>query len=141
MSKEYDLDALYLYDRYGFFEIGKIRKVNTKTINMGHINIPKDQFDKVAHKLTPEEEKIYKHELIKSFSGVSNKAKSITDKLKALLTVLQYNEFSAVDTSNLQQKVDEFTEMLSEYMLSEMQIGDEKLKISYYNNIEKVKKI
>ena len=53
-QENYDLNAYYLYENSCYHKIGKIEKINDKTIRMDNgYKILKEDFEKV-HKLTEE---------------------------------------------------------------------------------------
>ena len=113
-EKEYDLNAYYLYDYGCFHRIGKIEKVNEKSIRMDNgIKILKEDFHK-AYKLNEEEEDIYRKELIKKISNSIEDGKEFLSTLKKLKNALNMSSLVSINTEDLQKEIDRLTEVIKD---------------------------
>jgi hypothetical protein len=132
MENIYDMEAMYLYcDGWGY-RIGKIQKVNDKSIRMDFgTKIPKEDF-KDVYKLSPEDIEIFNRGLIKKLSNSVSKIKEIVDLIRVLRQALSLSEFSCVDSSKLQDKLDLLSDVLSEE-LKPMILNNEKYDFKDYS--------
>lgn len=132
MENIYDMEAMYLYcDGWGY-RIGKIQKVNDKSIRMDFgTKIPKEDF-KDVYKLSQEDIEIFNRGLIKKLSNSVSKIKEIVDLIRVLRQALNLSEFSCVDSSKLQEKLDLLSDVLSEE-LKPMILNNEKYDFKDYS--------
>lgn len=140
MNENYDMNSLYLYyNDWGNYEIGKIEKINDKSIRMEHdTKIKKEEFDKV-YKLTNEEIKIFRKELIKNLSTCVDEIKRMLYSVRELQSALDTSEFACIDSDKLQEQLNLLNEKLSEELPKTFKINNEEFKFEDYGeDIEKV---
>jgi len=130
--EKYDMNALYLFNDGWQYKVGKIQKVNDKSVRMdGGTKINKDIFE-YAHKLTDKEIEVFHSEIIKKLSNSANKMKSLVDLINGLKNALKCNELTSVNTVKLQENLDSLNDLLTDE-LSPFVIGDKKLNFSDYS--------
>lgn len=132
MEENYDMEALYLYNDGWQYRVGKIDKINDKSVRMEFgAKIKKEDFTDV-HKLTDEEIKIFNKEFIKKLSSSISKMKDTVNLIDSLRKALKYSELACVDTKKLQEKLDILNETLVEE-LKPIEIGGKKLNFNDYS--------
>lgn len=130
--EQYDMDAVYLYNDGWQYRIGKIQKVNDKSIRMDYgTKIPKEVF-KDAYKLTEEELKIFNKEMVKKLSNSISEIKLMTTSIQNLKKALDFSELSCIDSTKLQNKLDVLNTALEEE-LKPIKIGGKKLTFNDYS--------
>jgi hypothetical protein len=78
--EQYDLEALYLYNDGYSYRVGKISKVNDKSIRMeGGRKILKEEFPSI-HKLTDEEVAIFNKEVVRKLSNSISSIRSVLEQ-------------------------------------------------------------
>lgn len=141
MEEQLDLDALYLYsDSWGGYRVGKIVKVNDKTVRMeNNVKIPKENLDRI-YKLSDEEIKSFNGEMVKRLSIHMCKIKEMKDTLVSLKSLLKCNEFIAVDSVKIQEKLDLLNEELEKELPQVIDINNTKYKFKEFSEkLEEVK--
>ena len=130
---EYDLDALYLYNNSYRYYIGKIEKVNEKSIRMEwNVKINKDDFNRLAYKLSEVEVKLYRKELIKRLAEIQKTIDSLTRSINALEKSLTYSDFVDLNKDKLQKELDRVADLIAEKSEQCIQLNNEKYKLHGY---------
>lgn len=133
MDKIYDMKALYLYSDGYRYRIGKIVKVNEKTIRMDFgVRIDKDDFDNI-HKLTDSEVGVYTGELINAITSEMRGVRDLTTDIRALKQSLNMSFLSCVNTEKLQARIDELEEQISKILPTVININNSRYQICKYN--------
>ena len=112
---DYDLDALYLYNNSCRYYIGRIEKVNEKSIRMEwNVKINKDDFNRLSYKLSEVEVKLYRKELIKRLAEIQKTIDSLTRSINALEKSLTYSDFVDLNKDKLQKELDKTADLIAE---------------------------
>ena len=128
----YDMDALYLYNDGWQYRVGKIQKVNEKSVKMdGAAKINKADF-KDVHKLTEEEIAIFNKEMIKKLSHSISNIREMLVSIKHLKTSLGTSEFACINTDKFQKKLDFLDETLAEE-IKPLEIGGKRFNFGQFN--------
>lgn len=110
----YDMDALYLYNDGWQYRIGRIQKVNEKSLRMQYgTKVLKEDF-KDVHKLTEEERSSLNTELVKKLSKSISNIKDVISLVKSLKSSLLGSELVCVDITKLQDKLDMLNDILAD---------------------------
>lgn len=125
-------DNLYLYSLgyYGEYRVGKIRKINTKTVTMDcNVKIPKEDFEKHAYKLTDTEVAIYREEIIKCVSGSSKAIRKLNYNLHLMRELLNKNEYVTLDRDKLQKDLEDAIKLLNLELNKAIKINDSSFQL------------
>jgi hypothetical protein len=132
--ENYDTEALYLYCDGWKYRVGKIEKINDKSIRMEFgIKIKKEDFSNI-HKLTDGEIKIFKEELVRRLSNTSEGIKNILNSIHSLKIALNSSDLVCVNSENLQKKLDLLNVMLSKELPKVFRIDDKELIFGGYSD-------
>lgn len=112
IEKEIDLSALYLYsDNYGH-RIGRVIKVNEKSVRMEYgVKLDMEVF-KSLHKLTDEEVSIANREFIKHLADTNRSIRGMIEDMRSLKALLN-GTFSSLDSEKLQNEIDNLINIIS----------------------------
>lgn len=135
--ENYDMEALYLYNDDWQYRVGKIEKINDKSIRMQfNTKIKKENF-KSIHKLTDEEVKIFRKELIKKLSNTTERIRNTLASINRLNSALQSSNLVCVNSDNLQKKLNSLSEILSKELPKVIKIDNKDfiLDDSYSNDL------
>ena len=111
--EQYDMSALYLYnDGYGH-RIGRISKVNEKSVRMEYgVKLDIETFKNI-HKLNDEEIAIANREIIKKLADTNRSIRNMLENMKSLKSLLNDTIFACVDSEKLQNEMDTLTVVLA----------------------------
>lgn len=134
MEEQFDLEALYLYpSSWGSFNVGKIAKINDKTIRMENGNkIPKERFKEI-YKLSEAEIRSFNGELVKKLSFCTSKVSESLNIIRNLRSSLEMNEFVCINTEKLQEKLDILNEELEKELPKIIDMGNKKYKFMNFS--------
>ena len=98
MENKFDYDSLYLY-KYGYnsFKVGKVTKINEKSIRMDSGTKIAESEYKYVHKLTEEESKMFKMRLVVSMNEIERELTHINDRLLKINNLLNYDSFIEIN--------------------------------------------
>lgn len=123
----YDMEASYLYSDGWKYRVGKIKKVNDKSITMEFgIRITKEDFKNI-HRLTSDEIEIFEKQLIGKLSNTIRTIKNMTNSINALKQALQSSELVCINSDSLQNKLDLLNQRLSEELPKTFKINGKTL--------------
>ena len=130
-----DTNKLYLFhESWGNrYAIGKIRRINTKTVTMDNGDkIEIDKLDQELYQLTEQEENLYKSEVIKKLSrNTRNSLEDLVYTLKNTKYFLEKCEFLDLNTEKIQKYIDEMTDDIKKKLdLLSIEINGKNLKIN-----------
>lgn len=134
---------LYMYSNGYRYSIGSIRKINEKTYTMScGYKLRKDTFDRDAYKLTEEETKIYRGELLKNLSKSVDTLKYFRQDLQWLESALSRSSLLQVDTKALQETIDNMNNVLKDLLPNTFTINNRELTFNKYvkDLVEEVEK-
>ena len=135
-------EELYLYKGFGGWSIGAIRKENKQSYTMEDgTNIKFSNKDCIS-KLTEEEVKNYRQELVKAIgnSAAYGKIKSLREVLRNLNIALNHSEYACVDSTKLQNQLDSLTALLDVYIPELIEISGMKFNVLSNGSLELIKK-
>ena len=133
MENLLDMKSLYLYNDGYRYRVGRIVKVNEKSVRMEFgVRIDKDDFENI-YKLSEEETKIYRGELIKALSTQIRNTKDFITDLKALKTSLRLSYLSCVDSTKLKDRIDELENEISKALPTIMEINGHNYKFGEFS--------
>lgn len=139
---KYNKDDFYLYPTWGSnYKVGHIEKVNTKSIRMNDgERIPLETFDKVTHKLTEEEVRVYKGELIAKLSYSQRGITDLYHSIQRLHGALNQSDLVQVDVNKVQAKLDKLEQILQSELPQAIKLGRKTLKFNsnYTTMLEEV---
>lgn len=137
LTNEYDMESLFLFQDGYDYQIGYITKVNEKSLTMScGARLPKSEFYK-AHKLTFEEEVVYRGELMKRLTPIKFEIESMCKSLKSLRSILKLEEFATINREKLQKALDEMEESISTHLNEVIVLGGKELKLSNWTKFIK----
>lgn len=139
INENFDMNALYLYTNRYSYKIGKIKKINSKSIIMDDYTKIKFKDFKDVHKLTDEEIKNYNQELIKELgnSAEYGKISNMKRTLANLLNTLKESEFVCIDSEKLEKELNTLSDLISKYIPKLIEIDENLYSINQNGDILK----
>lgn len=139
----YDMNAMYLYPNGYRYEVGSIRRVNEKTVTMSSSRkIDKEEFETKAYKLTEEEIKSYKGEIVKKLSFARYEVREMISDLTKLRECLNRSYLATVNTEKLQATIDNLEDILRREIPQPININSKDYKFEKYGtSLEEVNEI
>ena len=109
----YDMKAMYLYGNGYRYDVGSIEKINDQTIRMStNKRINKKDFETSTYKLTEEEARSYRGELVKKLSNSQFAVKEMIADLNKLRTCLNHSSLVEINTEKVQKAIDNLESIL-----------------------------
>lgn len=138
MEKEYDMEALFLYKAGWQYCIGKIDKVNDKTLRLeGGTKIRKEDYDSL-YRLSPQEVKIYQHQLVKKMASVNRQVEDMLNNINQIKIGLKCSEFLCINSEKLQNQLDKLTVELITELPKEFKVNDKVFEVNYVQGLSEV---
>ena len=133
MIKEIELNTLYLYHGGYDFEVVAVEKINEKSVRLSRGSVRKEDFMNNATKLTEEEIRNYKGELVKRLSQSEHQLIRLKNVLENISNTLKLDEFVEINKDKLQQLIELTTDVLKEDLAGVINIAGKKFIFNKFN--------